>query len=153
MSNKHVIKNTLISTWNFLYLLSQVICISLKAFSQGNIFATESLLKVMKNAFYLISKAPFILKIFKFLYWLFDHVAKWLDKKDKVNFKFCGVTAWLANSRNTQYILPNILRSKGYQTMKFGQLIECNTRIIFIENHTQNVVEKIVPELFLKNQN
>ena len=30
-------------------------------------------------------------------------------------------------------ILPNILRSKGNQTMKFGQLIECNMRNIFLE--------------------
>ena len=27
--------------------------------------------------------------------------------------------------------LPNILRSEGYQTMKFGQLLECNIRNIF----------------------
>ena len=31
-------------------------------------------------------------------------------------------------------MLPNILRSKGNQTMKFGQLIECNMRKIFLEN-------------------
>ena len=31
------------------------------------------------------------------------------------------------------HILPNILRSKGNQTMKFGQLIECNMRNIFLE--------------------
>ena len=42
--------------------------------------ATESSLKVMKNAFYFTSKALFVLKIFKFLSWLFGHVAKRLDK-------------------------------------------------------------------------
>ena len=31
------------------------------------------------------------------------------------------------------HILPNISRSKGNQTMKFGQLIECNMEIIFLE--------------------
>ena len=31
------------------------------------------------------------------------------------------------------HILPNILRSKCNQTMKFGQLIEYNIRQIFIE--------------------
>ena len=31
------------------------------------------------------------------------------------------------------YILPNISRSKGNQTMKFGELIECNTWNIFLE--------------------
>ena len=31
------------------------------------------------------------------------------------------------------HILPNISRCKGNQTMKFGQLIECNIRRIFFE--------------------
>ena len=34
----------------------------------------KSPLKMMKNVFYLILKALFVLKIFKFLSWLFDHV-------------------------------------------------------------------------------
>ena len=63
--------------------------------------AIESPLKMMKNGFYFTSKALFVLKIFQFLSWLFGHVAKRLDKKDKVNFKFYDVTAWLANSHNT----------------------------------------------------
>ena len=33
------------------------------------------------------------------------------------------------------------------------QLIEYNMRNIFLENHTQNVVGKLVPDLFKKNQN
>ena len=53
----------------------------------------------------------------------------------------------------TTHILPNISRSKGNQTMKFGQLIECNIIIIFLKNHTQNEVEKLVPDPFLKLQN
>ena len=36
------------------------------------------------------------------------------------------------------HILPNILRSKGSQTMKFGQLIDYNMRFTFIEKwHTK----------------
>ena len=31
------------------------------------------------------------------------------------------------------HIMSNILGSKGNQTMKFGQLIECNMRNIFLE--------------------
>ena len=46
------------------------------------ILAIESPLKMMKNAFYFTSKVHFVLKIFKFLSWLFGHVAKRLDKKD-----------------------------------------------------------------------
>ena len=37
---------------------------------------TENPLKMMKNAFYFTLKALFILKIFKFLSWLFRHVEK-----------------------------------------------------------------------------
>ena len=48
------------------------------------------------------------------------------------------------------HILPSISRGKENQTMKFGQLIECN-RNIFLENRAQNVTEKVVPDPFLKN--
>ena len=53
----------------------------------------------MKNVFYFTSKAlsPLEnLKIFKFLSSLFGRVGKRLDGKNKVNFKFCEATAWLA---------------------------------------------------------
>ena len=53
---------------------------------------------MMKNAFYFTSKALFVLKIFKIFSWLFGHVAKRLDKTDKVNFKFYDITAWLTNN-------------------------------------------------------
>ena len=40
-------------------------------------------------------------------------------------------------------------RSKGNQTIKFGQLIEYNIRNIYLKNYTQNVVEKVLPDPFL----
>ena len=49
------------------------------------------------------------------------------------------------------HILPKISKSKGNQKMKFGQLIEYNMRNNFLKNRKQNAVEKVVPELFLKN--
>ena len=49
------------------------------------------------------------------------------------------------------HILPNISKSKGNQKMKLGQLIEYNMRNNFLKNRKQNAVEKVVPELFLKN--
>ena len=73
---------------------------------------------MMKNGFIFTSKALVVLKIFTFLSSLFGQVAKRLDKKDKVNFKFHDVTAWLTNNCNTH--IHNIWRSKGYQKMKFG---------------------------------
>ena len=51
------------------------------------------------------------------------------------------------------HILPNISRSKGNRTIKFGQLIEHNKRNIFLEKSHTKVVEKLFPDLFLKNQN
>ena len=41
--------------------------------------ATESPFKMMKNAFYFMSKVIFVLKIFRFLSSLFGHVSKRLD--------------------------------------------------------------------------
>ena len=35
--------------------------------------------------------------------------------------------------------------------MKFGHLIQYNMKNIFLKNHTQNVVEKLVPDFFLQN--
>ena len=63
--------------------------------------ATGSPFKMMKNALYFNSKTISVLKIFKFLSWLFGHVTTWVDKKDKVNFKFYEVTAWSANKQYT----------------------------------------------------
>ena len=50
------------------------------------------------------------------------------------------------------YILPNVSRTRGNQTMKFGQLIEYELRNTFL-NHKQNGVEKLFSDSFLKNQN
>ena len=53
------------------------------------------------------------------------------------------------------HILANISRSKGNQTMKFGQTIEYNMRNIFVihKNHTQNALKKLFRDPYLKFQN
>ena len=51
------------------------------------------------------------------------------------------------------HILPNISRSKDNQTVEFGQLLQYNMKTFFLENHTQNVVDKLFPDPFLTNQN
>ena len=64
--------------------------------------------KMIRNAFYFILKALFVLKIFKFLSQLFGHVKKRLDQKDQVNFKIYDVTAWLQDNCTThiaQYLM------------------------------------------------
>ena len=81
----------------------------------------ESPLKMINNALNFILKAFFVLKIFKFLFWLFGYVKKRLDQKYKVNFNIYDVTIRLTNSCNT-YIVQ-FSRSKENQTMKFGQII------------------------------
>ena len=47
--------------------------------------------EMMKNAFYFTSKAQLVFRIFKFFSWLFGHVTKQLDLKDKVTLKFYDV--------------------------------------------------------------
>ena len=48
----------------------------------------------------------------------------------------------------TIYILPNISRSKGNQTMKFGQSIEYNVRNIFLEKSYTKWLGKTSPRPF-----
>ena len=59
---------------------------------------------MMNNAFYLILKTLFLLKIFNFFSRLFGHVEKRLDEKAKVNFKFYDVTNWESNKYNKHII-------------------------------------------------
>ena len=49
------------------------------------------------------------------------------------------------------HTFPYIARGNDNQTVKFGQLKEYNMRKIFLEK--SYVVEKLVPNPFLKNQN
>ena len=87
---------------------------------------------MMKNAFYFMLKALFVLEIFKLLFWLFGYAEKRFDEKAKVNFKICDVKDWTTDNYNID-ILSNISTSKGNQTIKFGQLIEYKMRNIFLE--------------------
>ena len=48
----------------------------------------------------------------------------------------------------TIHILPNISRSKGNQTMKFGQSIEYNVRNIFLEKSYTKWLGKTSPRPF-----
>ena len=50
-------------------------------------------------------------------------------------------------------ILPNISKSENIQTMKVFQLIEYNMRNISLEKSSTRVVEKLVPDPFIKNRN
>ena len=81
-----------------LFILLQLIVFKGSLSGLWQFLPIESPLKMMENALYFTSKAFFVFKVFKFLSWLSGHVAKHLDWKDKVNFKFYEVTAWLTNN-------------------------------------------------------
>ena len=59
-------------------------------------------------------KVLLIIKIFKLFSWLFGYVEKRLDRKVMIDFKLTG------NQIIIMHMFPNISRSSGNQTMKFG---------------------------------
>ena len=85
----------------------------------------------MKNAFYLILKALFALKIFKLLSGLIQINKNSLIRKIRLISKF--VTSQPGQQMITIHALLNISRSKDNQTMKFGQVIEYTKRNIFFK--------------------
>ena len=85
----------------------------------------------MKNAFYFLLKALFVLKLFKFLSRLLGYVEKnGLIRKDQINFKIYDVTTWLTNNYNI--FIAQYLTKQRHQ-LEFGHLVECNKRNIFLQ--------------------
>ena len=88
----------------------------------------EGPLEMMKNVFYFMLKALFVRGIY--LHFCLDFLA--MQKNGlirKLMSKF--MTSQIGQQIIATHILHNISRSKGNQTMKFGQLTECNLRNIF----------------------
>ena len=54
-------------------------CINCALSGLRQFLASENPLKMMENGFYFTLEVIFVLKMFKFLSWFFDHVEKWLD--------------------------------------------------------------------------
>ena len=65
-----------------------------------------------------------------------------------LNFKIHDVTTWLTNNCNS-HIFPNISRSKSNQIMKLGQLVDYDTKNIFLENLCRKLTGRLVPDHFL----
>ena len=99
-----------------------------------------------KNWFYLLRWKPFkneekcfyfhllfVLKMFKFLPWLFGHV----EKRFGLITKRSLISKFMTSQPDQQgiviHILPNISQRKGSQTIKFGQLIEYHKSKIFFQ--------------------
>ena len=62
---------------------------------------------MMKNAFYFMLKALFVLEIFTFLSRPFGYLEKRFDEKAVINFKNYDVTDWTKNNysaQTTQYL-------------------------------------------------
>ena len=114
-------------------------------------FLASKELKRMKNAFCFSLKSLLVLKIFRFLSLLFGHAEKRLHWKDRLISKF--MTSQSGKQRIAIHILFNISCSKGNQTIKFDQLIECNMRNTFLEKSKIKYGGEAIRDHFLKNQN
>ena len=129
----------------------------------------------MKNAFYFIIKALFVLKVFKSLSWLFWSCRKnglikklrliwpvwlngWVFVYELSGYGFESHCTQLISKlmmsqpgKRTRHILPNISRSKGNQAMKFGQVIGYNRINIFhAKNLANSETETSSRHFFLK---
>ena len=105
----------------------------------------------MKNAFHFILKALFVLKIVKFLSWLFAgklHVENDLIRKIRLISK--SMMSQPSKKTIAIHIFTNISRSKGNQAMKFSQLIACNIKNIFLEKSCTKCSKKTIPRPFSK---
>ena len=60
------------------------------------------------------------------------------------------MTSQPGQQTNAIHILSNISRSKGNQTMKFGQLLEYNMRNIFVEKSYTKFSGETIPRPFFK---
>ena len=89
-------------------------------------FTTESPLKMMKNAFYFILKAFFLL--FQTFVLIFSSC-----RKRTISLISKYIMSQPRKKTIAIHILPNTSRNKGNLTTKFGQLIKHNMRNIFLE--------------------
>ena len=111
--------------------------------------ATESPLKVMRNGFVSSQKLFSFSRYFSFC--LDCLVIQQNDLIRKIRLISNFMMSQPGQQTIVTHILPNISISKSNHTIKLGQLIECNLTNIFLEIHTQSMMEKLVPDPFLKN--
>ena len=95
--------------------------------------ATESPLKMIKNAFYFnfYLNTLFVLKIFNIFSRLYGHAEK-LEKQKSLIRKIRLISKFMASQPSSQIIAIHVLTiisgSKVNQAVKFGQLIDYNMR-------------------------
>ena len=82
----------------------------------------ESPLKILKNAFYFIVKAPFVLKYLNFF------LTFWSCRKDGLIRKIKLIQNLWCHSMVNKHRLPDISQGKDNQIMKLGQLVHYSKR-------------------------
>ena len=110
--------------------------------------ANESPLKMMKNAFYLTLKAPSFSKYLSFCLDFLVMYQNGLIRKMRLISKL--MTSQPGLETIAIHIFPNISRSKGNQTVKFGQLIEYDMRNTFVEKSYTKCCKETIPRPFSK---
>ena len=78
----------------------------------------------------------------------FGHVVKGSIRKMRLISNF--LTSQPGKRTNVVHILLNISRRKDNETLKFGQLIECNMRNVFLEKSYAKCGRKTISRLFSK---
>ena len=101
--------------------------------------------KIMKNVCF-TEKAVFS-QLFNVLF--FTAPLFWFYRRSRLKLNLRYMTLWLAKQEFRNKKLFNIFRSKEGPICKLGQLINYCIRKIFIENYTENVPQKLVPDLYL----
>ena len=101
--------------------------------------------KMVKNAFYFILKALFVLKIFKFLSWLFGHVGKtaWLERSDE----FWNLGRHNVVRKQLQWIYCPISHEvKATRQWSLVNWKNITREIFFFEKYAENKAGKLVPD-------
>ena len=122
-----------------------------RTFRSETIFGTWKPFKVDEKCFLFHLEILFVLKILTFCYGFLFMWKNGLIRKIRLIWKF--ITSKSGKKTIAIHILPNISSKKGNQTMKLGQVMECSMSNIFLIKHTQNIVENLFPDPFLKLQN
>ena len=86
--------------------------------------------------------------VFKFLSWRFGHVSKRVDQKDKVNFKFYDVTAWLKNTCSAH--IAQYLEKKRQSDNESWSVNRSKMRSIYLEKSYTKCGWETSPRPFLK---
>ena len=77
--------------------------------------------------------------------WLFGHIEKRLDQKNKVNFKIYDVTIWETNNCNT-----HISQHLGNQAIRQWNLVNQKEKNIFLEKWYAKCSGETIPRPFSK---